>query len=164
MGDGKKLKEILDSKGINVRELSRMTGISHSSIYTSINRDSNIRFDYALRIANALDIDVNEICSASPFSGEVTEDEIYPTFPDGIHGVLENSRIKTYLIQSLSPLMHLFGSDKMPDIDNLLTSFYTLNDEARAEIIETIKIKQKFSSDPKRKEEIKNIQNWKSIK
>ena len=61
MGDGKKLKEIIDKRGINVRELSRRTGINHSSLYTLINRDSNLRFDYALRIANELDIDVNEI-------------------------------------------------------------------------------------------------------
>lgn len=55
MGDCMKPKEILDSKG------------------------TNVRFDFALRLANEFEIDVNEICSASPFSGAITEEEIYPT-------------------------------------------------------------------------------------
>ena len=32
---------------------------------------NNIRFDFTLRIANTLDIDVNEVCFASPFSGAI---------------------------------------------------------------------------------------------
>ena len=79
MGDGKKLKEYLDEKGTNVRRIAKETGISATTLYTIIQKDSNIRFDFALRLANALDIDVNEICSASPFSGAITVEEIYPT-------------------------------------------------------------------------------------
>lgn len=60
-------------------------------------KDSNIRFDFALRLANELQIDVNEICSASPFSGTIKEEEIYPTLPDGLNGALDASRVKTYL-------------------------------------------------------------------
>lgn len=67
--------------------------------------------------------DVNEICSASPFSGAITEEEIYPTLPSGLNGALDSSRVKTYLKNSLYPLMHLFGKNSMPDVDNLLTSF-----------------------------------------
>ena len=73
MGDGKKLKEIIDKRGINVRELSRRTGINHSSLYTLINRDSNLRFDYALRIANELEIDVNEIIGRLCFDNKRKE-------------------------------------------------------------------------------------------
>ena len=63
MGDGKKLKEILDSKGTNVRQIAKATGISATTLYSIIQKDSNIRFDFALRLANELEIDVNEICS-----------------------------------------------------------------------------------------------------
>jgi len=77
MGDGKKLKAILDSKGTNVRKIAKATGISATTLYSIIQKDSNIRFDFALRLANELEIDVNEICSASPFSGAITEEEIY---------------------------------------------------------------------------------------
>ena len=100
MGDGKKLKEILDSKGTNVRQIAKTTGISATTLYSIIQKDSNIRFDFALRLANELEIDVNEICSASPFSGAITEEEIYPTLPNGLNGALDGNRVKTYLKNS----------------------------------------------------------------
>ena len=87
--DGKKLKEILDSKNTNVRQIARATGISATTLYSIIQKDSNIRFDFALRLANELEIDVNEICAASPFSGAITEEEIYPTLPDRLNGALD---------------------------------------------------------------------------
>ena len=93
MGDGKKLKEHIDNKGTNVRKISKETGISATTLYTIIQKDTNIRFDFALRLANALEIDVNEICSASPFSGVITEEEIYPTLPDGLNGALDSCNI-----------------------------------------------------------------------
>ena len=100
MGDGKKLKEILDSKGTNVRQIAKATGISATTLYSIIQKDSNIRFDFALRLANELEIDVNEICSASPFSGAITEEEIYPTLPNGLNGALDGNRVKKYLKNS----------------------------------------------------------------
>jgi hypothetical protein len=48
----------------------------------------------------------------------------------------------------------------MPDVDNLLTSFYQLDDEARSEIVETLKLKLQYHKDPKRAEDIKNIRKW----
>lgn len=116
----------------------------------------NIRFDWALRIANELDIDVHEICSATPFSGEVTEDEIYPTLKDS-KGLLDNSRVKSYLKWSLLPLMKLYGKNSMPDVDNLLTSFYQLDDGARQDVIEMIKGLLRNHRDPDRANDIKNI-------
>lgn len=74
MGDGMKPKEILDSKG------------------------TNVRFDIALRLANELEIDVKEICSASPFSGAITEEEIYPTLSNRLNGAIDGNWVKTYLI------------------------------------------------------------------
>ena len=47
MGDGRKLKEYIDSKGTNVRKIAKETGISASTLYTIIQKDSNIRFDFA---------------------------------------------------------------------------------------------------------------------
>lgn len=159
MGDGKRLKEILDEKGTNVRQLSRITGINGSTLYAIVQKDSNIRFDYALKIANELKIDVNEICSARPFSGELKEEEIYPTINDTL-GILDTNRVKTYLKFSLLPLMKLYGKNAMPDVDNILTSFYQLDDAARQEVVEMIQIKLKHSRDPQRTEDIKNLKQW----
>ena len=111
-----------------------------SSVYSIIQKDSNIRFDFALRLANELEIDMNEICAASPFSGAITEEEIYPTLPDGLNGALDGNRVKVYLKNSLYPLMYLFGKNSMPDVDNLLTSFYQLDDEARKEVAEAFSL------------------------
>ena len=160
MGDGKKLKEFIDSKGTNVRKIAKETGISATTLYTIIQKDTNIRFDFALRLANALDIDVNEICSTSPFSGKMMPLETLPDFPSGINEALDSSRIKAYLKNSLYPLMALFGKNSMPDVDNLLTSFYQLDDEARQEIVETIQFKLKYHKDPERAEQVKEIKGW----
>lgn len=159
MGDGKKLKKIIDEKGTNVRKLAKASGINASTIYAIIQKDSNIRFDYALRLANELDIDVNEICSASPFSGELKEEEIYPTVSDP-KGLLDASRVKTYLIHSMFPLMMLYGKNSMPDVDYLLTSFYQLDDETRKEIIQTIQLRLQNHKVPERSEKIRNIKKW----
>ena len=159
MGDGKRLKEIIDAKGTNVRKVAKAAGINGSTLYAIIQKDSNIRFDYALRLANELDVDVNEICSASPFSGELKEEEIYPTVNDTT-GLLDTTRVKTYLKYSLMPLMELYGKNAMPDVDNILTSFYQLNDASRQEIVEMIQIKLKHGKDPQRAEDIKNIKKW----
>ena len=159
MGDGKRLKEIVDEKGTNIRKLAKASGINASTLYAIVQKDSNIRFDFALRLANELDVDVHEICSASPFSGAITEDEIYPTFKD-TKGLLDTSRVRTYLKGSLFPLMELYGKNAMPDVDNLLTSFYQLDDEARQEVIETLKLKLQYHKDPDRAKEVKNIKGW----
>ena len=160
MGDGIKLKQFLDEKNTNVRRIAKATGISATTLYSIIQKDSNIRFDYALRLANELDIDVNEICSSVPFSGDLKEDEIYPTLPGGLNGALDASRVKTYIKYSLYPLLHLYGKNSMPDVDHLLTSFYQLDDEARQEVIATIKLKMQFHKDPERAEQIKQIKGW----
>ena len=63
MGDGKKLKAVLDRKGKNVRWIAKKTAISPTTLYSIIQRDTDIRLDFALRIARVLEIDVSEICS-----------------------------------------------------------------------------------------------------
>lgn len=56
--------------------------------------------------------------------------------------------------------MALFGKNSMPDVDNLLTSFYQLDDEARQEIVETIQFKLKYHKAPERAENVKQIKRW----
>ena len=159
MGDGLKLKKFLDEKGTNVRQIAKQTGISPTTLYSIIQKDSNLRFDWALRIANILEIEVDEICEANPFSGKISVEEIYPTLGE-FNGILDASRERGYLKSSILPLMLMYGPNGMPDVDNLLTSFYQLNDEARNEIVEMIKVKLKYQRDPQRAEDIKSIKGW----
>ena len=46
------------------------------------------------------------ICSASPFSDAITEEEIYPTLPDGLNGALDGNRVKH--INGWLTLIYLF--------------------------------------------------------
>ncbi|MBQ3933324.1 MAG: helix-turn-helix transcriptional regulator [Lachnospiraceae bacterium] len=66
MGYGSELKRILDKKHIKVSELARETGISPTTIYSSIQRDSSIRYDYALKISEYLNISAKKICGNVP--------------------------------------------------------------------------------------------------
>ena len=70
----------LKSKETNVRKIVKETGISATTLYTIIQKDSNIRFDFAFRLANALEIDVNEICTASPFRESLQKKKYTPHF------------------------------------------------------------------------------------
>ena len=157
MNDGKKLKKYIDEKGTNVSKIAKETGISATTLYSIIQRDSNIRLDLALRLANALEIDVNEICSASPFSGTIAEEEIYPALPKGLNKALDTDIIKAYLKDSLYPLMLLYGKNSMQDVNNLLISFYQLDEEARKEIVETIQFKLHYHRDAERTKQLKKI-------
>lgn len=60
VGDGKKLKEILDNKGTNIRQIAKATRISATTLYSIIQKNSNIRFNFALRLANELEINMND--------------------------------------------------------------------------------------------------------
>ena len=160
MGDGKKLKECLDRKGTNVRRIAKETGISPTTLYTIIQKDSKIRFDFGLQLANALEVDVTEICSSSPFSQDTTEEIDRISIPIGLNEALNANRLKAYLTHSLYPLMHLFGKKNMPDVDRLLTYFYQLDDETRKEVVETLQFKLQYHKDPERAEKIKQIKEW----
>ena len=114
MGGGKKLKEILIVRIQMSVRLQRLRESVLQRYILYIQKDSPIRFDFALQLANELEIDVNEICAASPFSGAITEEEIYPTLPDVLNDALDGNRVKTYLKNSLYPLMYLFGKTVCP--------------------------------------------------
>ena len=48
----------------------------------------------------------------------------------------------------------------MPDVDNLLTSFYQLDDEARKEVVETIHFKLQYHKDAESAEQVKQVKGW----
>ena len=160
MGDGQSLKRILDEKGSNIRKISKITGITASTLYNIVKKDGNLRYDWALRIANVLDIEPEEICANSPFSGALTKEDVYPTVKDP-KGRLDNLRINGYLEGSLTPLLKLYGPTAMPDVDKLLTDFYKLDDEARSEVIQFLNMKKKTHMDPKRVNDVKKIPGYK---
>lgn len=114
----------------------------------------------ALRIANVLGVDPIEICEAAPFSEELVTSELYPTVKDP-KGKLDKMRVKGYTQYSLLPLMELFGTTGVSEVDKMLTYFYMLNDESRKEVVDYLMYKLQNGKDPKREEEIKQFKKWK---
>ncbi len=57
MGFGNRLKDLLNQKGLSIKELSEITGISINTLYSITKRDTRIPSDYILeKIANAFGI------------------------------------------------------------------------------------------------------------
>lgn len=163
MGDGKRLKEILDKQGMSVRKLAKETSISPTTLYSIIQKDTGIRYDFALRISNILNIDVDDICSDAGLKKEDWDNEnkiTLPELPQGLNSVLDGNRIKRYLKFTLYPLMEMFGKNNMPLVDAHLTNYYQLTDEARAEVDQFINAQLKINRDPERAKQVKSIKGW----
>ena len=156
MGDGRRLKEILDERNMSVRSVAKQAGISPTTLYTIVQNDTAIRFDFALRIANVLDIETSEICSKMPYEQNSGE-EVLPKLPSGLDDMMDGNRIKRYLNNSLYPLMNYFGKDNLPMVDHHLTNYYMLNDEGRKEVDQFIESLLKIKKDPERAKDVKNI-------
>lgn len=160
MGDGKRLKEIIDEREMTVTELARAVGMNQQTLYSIIKRDSKIRYDFALRIANELDIDVNEICEKNPFSDEAGDSVTLPTMPEGFNILLDDQRVKRYMNHSLAPLLGLFGKDNLHKVDRHLTNYYQLSDEGRDEVDRYIEYQLQFHRVKERADQVKKIKKW----
>lgn len=134
MGDGKRLKELIDRKYTTVRKVAKATGIKASTLYSTISSDSNIRVDNAIRIAKVLEVDITDICAAS--SDALTEDTLNNLDP-------------------IVSLMNLYGPSGLPDVDKFLTYYYMLDDKCRQEVMDFLQFKLQWNKVPKREEEIK---------
>ena len=160
MGDGKKLKSIIDERGITVTELARAVGMNQQTIYSIIKRDSKIRYDFALRIANELDIDVNEICEHNPFNADSEGAATLPAMPEGFNSLLDDQRVKRYMNHSLAPLLGFFGKENLHKVDRHLTNYYQLSDEGRDEVDRYIEYLLQFHKVEERSDQVKTIKKW----
>ena len=73
MDFGKKLKQLIDEKGINVSELAQITGVNRNTLYSYIRRGTQ-KVDPVIiqKLANALGVDVYY------FLGTKSPDDIQP--------------------------------------------------------------------------------------
>ena len=63
MKDSERLEELMVKKGFTVRRLAKESGVPPTTLYSIMERDTEIRLDVALRLAKALRVDVKEISS-----------------------------------------------------------------------------------------------------
>lgn len=153
MGYGKRLKEVLEERGMSVMEFSRRTEVSSQTIYSIIKRDSSIRFDFALRFANVLNVDISEFCKENPYE----EGEVLPNIPSGLDSWLDDGRVARYIKYRMTPLMQMIGKEDVDKIDQLLTGYYKLNEEGRKQLFTQLAMITNMYTDPIREEEIQTI-------
>lgn len=127
MGYARKLKKIAEDKGYTIMSLAKNCNIPPTTLYSSIKNDSDIRLDYAILLADFLEISVNELFDYS--SAKKIEVRAEPKLED-----------KDIII-----------------IENLVKEFYVLDDEARQEVLDFIKIKHKFHDDKNRLRKIISV-------
>ena len=147
----KNLKNLLGEKGMTVKEFARKTGITPATLYSIIQRDTAIRFDTALRISYVLDIPINSICKDNPYE----DTETLPKLPSDKERLMINMEKKAYFSDRTLKIIKKFDYTELPMIDHLIAYFYVLDDAARKDVFEYLKIMRKNHSNPKRETELR---------
>ena len=108
MGYGKYLKQITLKKGITIRRLGLSTDISPDTLYSAIRRDTGLRFDQALRVAEYLDISPDLICGQCHFEDNQDKKARTEALIAGIH----EGRKKELIQKHIETLMK-FDEEKL---------------------------------------------------
>lgn len=152
MGYGEKLKEHIDNTpGMTVNKLASMTNIAASTLYSIIKRDSPIRYDFAIRIANTLGINVSELCKDNPFEDDNSP---LPDAPKSLDAIFPNGMTRLLIEYQLSPILRILGSDEAANVEQLLTSYAKLTDQGRSAVFDNINTLLKVATDPAREKEV----------
>ena len=146
MGYGQNLKNILDENGMTVKELAKKVGIAPTTLYSIIQRDTAVRFDTALKISHILNIPINSICKDNPYE----PGETLPILPSDNEKLMINLQKKAYFSDRTIKLIKNFDYKEFSTIDQLIANFFVLNDTARSDLFEYIKIMKKSHTDPAR--------------
>ena len=154
MGYGQNLKNILDEKGMTVKELAKKVGIAPTTLYSIIQRDTAVRFDTALKISHILNIPINSICKDNPYE----PGETLPILPSDNEKLMINLQKKAYFSDRTIKLIKNFDYNEFSTIDQLIANFFVLNDTARSDLFEYIKIMKKSHTDPTRQEILDNME------
>ena len=115
MGYGMNLRQAVMEKGISVRRLGKNTDISPDTLYSAIRRDTGLRFDQALRVAEYLGIRPEQICGQCSFLG----DRDGKARIDDLLGQVRDERKKDVLRKNMDLLME-FDEDLLYVIEMFL--------------------------------------------
>jgi transcriptional regulator with XRE-family HTH domain len=159
VGDGKKLKQILLEKNFTVKALSKASGVKQTTLYSIIQKDSNIRLDYGYNLANVLGVDVSDICSTAPLKGELSEC-IELMMPENFGDTIFKSRVRTYLKESMIPLVELNGPEHMEGLDNIIRIYSQLSNDGKTVFLEMAKLTSKYFYDTERVKQVEKIRSW----
>lgn len=66
MAIGNKLKQILNERGITVKDFAKKIGVPPTTLYSFINRDSqDVKMDLVMKICTALEIDISDLITVT---------------------------------------------------------------------------------------------------
>lgn len=109
---GKALQSLLNQKGMNVNELSKMIGVSNQTLYSIIKRDNmKIDFEILLKICKALNVSVEY------FYSDYYKDTYTNTLTLNEHEqkVITAYRNHPEMQQAVDTLLHVSGEDSDDD-------------------------------------------------
>ena len=73
MGYGQNLKDAINKKGWTVAKCAKEAHMKQQTLYTMIRRDRSIRYDFAIRLASVLGIEINELTKENPYDVEILD-------------------------------------------------------------------------------------------
>ena len=155
MGYGQTLKKILDEKKISVRRIAMEVGINPQTLYAAIKRDNALRYDHALRIANALDIDVNLICKDNPFKEPDVETQ--PQMLSEMNGLMTDINKDSYFKHRTKPLLRLFDYRELPQVDQIISLYLRLDDAHRSQFMDMGNYLAEKGTAPERLKKLKTL-------
>lgn len=94
MAIGKRIEELASAKEINLKELSRMAGVSYNTLYAIVKRDNDsVRPDILNSIAIILDVSVNELLGIEKDATKEFRDTTPPIYNEDIENINSNIEI-----------------------------------------------------------------------
>jgi transcriptional regulator with XRE-family HTH domain len=153
MGYGNNLATAIKEKGWSVAETSRRSGVSANTLRTIIRRDSSVRYDHALRLANTLGIDIQLICKENPYD----TGDVEPGLLKDYHGLFTEINRNSYIKRRMSVLLELFNYTEFPIVDELLGRFAVLDDEGRKNALDYLNFLKAAHTDKERETALQAI-------
>lgn len=146
MGHGKRLKELLDYKGISVKKMAEMSDIPATTLYSIINRDTRIKDSLVEKLSDALEI---ETYILQLFLLYATLDI---TYIDYVDYVSEDGTIHFNLNNTWLDNNTWADSDARKVIDIIESKLYKLNTEGLCKVsdyIDDLISSKKYTTDSK---------------
>jgi transcriptional regulator with XRE-family HTH domain len=108
MGFGSKLKDLLNQRGMSIKELSEITGISINTLYSITKRDTRIPSEEILdKISEALKINKNELITLDVITNE-------------IHSLMDSMAESEKIVRSkLIELVEMLSADAISELIDL---------------------------------------------
>lgn len=151
MGVGRRLKAILRSKGMTIKELSEKSGVSLNTLYSITKRDSQRVDNWVVgRIAHTLDVKPTEILF-DPISVDLEKIKLAAAIQETSKAI-GNSEIESKKL--LEMVDEILGDPAETDdyMERLLFAFNSLNETGQKKAVENVEDLAKISEYQKKDE------------